>query len=244
MQTGFVANLRSARPLILNNSWESVTVNFAPSYREAMYAGRKHIVVPMTMIVPGVLPGSRGPLLYTPPELARNFRAWDGVPITLDHPLNLDGTPTSAKEKGVWERVGLGVVRNTRYEGKLIAEGWLDLQKTRSIAPSIVANIMHGRPIELSTGLFTDNHPSTGTYNGKSYTHIARNFRPDHLAILLGKQGACSLNDGCGVGVLNQSVVDAKNLSVRKLTANEFVANGYLVTDHSILISKSDEVHQ
>jgi hypothetical protein len=36
-------------------------------------------------------------------------------------------------------------------------------------------------------------------FNGVKYEGIARNLRPDHLAILPDDKGACSLEDGCGV---------------------------------------------
>lgn len=58
-----------------------------------------------------------------------------------------------------------------------------------------------GRPMELSTGLFTQNEPAPAgaTFNGRPYDYVARNYRPDHLAVLPDQIGACSLADGCGV---------------------------------------------
>lgn len=48
--------------------------------------GRKYLVAPITMIVPGVLNGSAGAFLYSLNELARTVDAWNGLPITWKHP--------------------------------------------------------------------------------------------------------------------------------------------------------------
>lgn len=69
------------------------------------------------------------------------------------------------------------------------------------MASSVLDALHKGRPLELSTGLYTENKRmhSKQTYNGRSYDSVATNYRPDHLAILAGQKGACSRNDGCGV---------------------------------------------
>jgi hypothetical protein len=56
-----------------------------------------------------------------------------------------------------------------------------------------------GEMVEISTGLFTDNIPESGVWNGEAYTAVARNYRPDHLAILPDQKGSCSIADGAGL---------------------------------------------
>jgi len=63
----------------------------------------------------------------------------------------------------------------------------------------IVQAIHRYKPVEVSTGLYADSIATNGAVSGKSYRAVARNFRPDHLAILLDTVGACSLQDGCGL---------------------------------------------
>lgn len=168
--------------------------------RKEILHGREHVVVPMTLMVPGVLNGSRGPLLYPIEEITRNYQAWNDVPITVNHPMDDAGEPISASEAGVLDKVGIGVVRKAVCNGKLKAEGWLDVEKTRRVNPQILNSIEAGKPVELSTGLFTDQEQVAGTHtDGRGYQFIARNYRPDHLAILPDQIGACSLRDGCGV---------------------------------------------
>lgn len=169
--------------------------------RRVTVNGRDWLVCPMTIIVPGVLPGSKGPLFYPPSEIVRNANEWNGTPIVINHPYH-NGSPISAKTPGVLDKVGVGQLKSSGYKDKLISEGWFDVAKLKRVDIRVFNSLNKGEQVELSTGLFTDNYPAPAgaTYNGRSYTHIARNYRPDHLAVLTdGRTGACSLRDGCGV---------------------------------------------
>lgn len=178
---------------------QRIVANFSGNIRRTTVNGREYLVAPLTMIVPGILHGSQGPLLYREEDIKQNVAAWNGVPLTVQHP-SMNGGPISARAKGVWERQGIGTVKNASYKGKLVAEGWFDAKRTRRISPETYNALVSNQPIELSTGLFTKNLPvKNGAYKGRRYTHIATNFRPDHLAILPDRKGACSIKDGCGV---------------------------------------------
>ncbi len=183
----------------------NLTSNLSGSVRRAVLNGRECLVAPVTLIVPGVLQGSHGPLMYPSDELARDPAAWNGVPIVVYHPMTDDGRPLSAKAPGVLRRQGIGVVRGAKHNHKLTAEGWFDVENTRRVDKRILYALEEGKPIELSTGLYTDNEPRQGAYNGRRYEYIARNYRPDHLAILPDSTGACSIADGCGVLVNRNS---------------------------------------
>lgn len=168
--------------------------------REEVIGGRNYTVAPLTLIVPGVLSGSKGPLYYSPDETAKAAQRWNGMPITVGHPVR-NGRPVSARTPGISEEYEIGRVYNVQFkDGKLVGDGYFDtdttLQKSKAIASSLAA----GQPIELSTGLFTDDVVvENGNHNGISYGHEARDHQPDHLAVLVDQRGACSLNDGCGV---------------------------------------------
>lgn len=194
--TSFILNSGST-----NHSLVTLTNNLSAVVRTERRNGKEYLVAPVTMIVPGVLHGSKGALYYPKEEVARNVRAWNRVPLTLGHPNDDLGRAASARQPGIVERFGLGHVANAVFrKGKLMAEAWFDRAKVASIAPTILNKLRNSLPIELSTGLFTENHPvRNGIYNGRPYSYVARNYRPDHLAILLTEKGACSLGDGCGV---------------------------------------------
>ncbi len=170
-----------------------LTANLVGRAKRVTEMGREIIVKPMTLIVPGVPTGSNGPILYPPEEITKDPTAWNGVPLTVYHPFK-DGRPVSARE-----RPSIGTVRNARADSNLTAEGWFDVERTGIADARVLRALEMGEPVELSTGLFLDHEPSSGTHNGRHYGSIARNFKPDHVAVLPDQVGACSLRDGCGV---------------------------------------------
>jgi hypothetical protein len=203
-----------------------LTVNLSGKTRRAQLNGREYIVAPMTMLVPGVLAGSKGPLRYTPEDVANDHQQWSDMPLVVYHPTRL-GMNVSAQDpkwkNDILEKSGVGVVRKPviRNGGKLGAEAWFDVEKTRKVDPRIIDSLNRGKPIELSTGLFTENEeaPIGSQHNGKSYTHTARNLVADHLAILPDQQGACSIKDGCGVLVNTQLLANTWSDAAREASA-------------------------
>lgn len=188
---------------ISSHVYGQLVANLAGHPRRQVWNGRRYIVAPMTLIVPGVLPGSRGALYYPDDEVRNSVPIWNNAPIVINHPVDpMTGTPISANDDGVWERSGVGVVRNTAFvDGKLRGEGWFDEELLRQKHPATLNKVERGEKVEISTGLFTDNEESPGMdpRTGRAYDAIARNYRRDHLAILPDQAGACNVRDGCGV---------------------------------------------
>jgi uncharacterized protein DUF2213 len=178
-----------------------LTSNMAGMVRRERLAGRDYLVAPLVLISPGVLRGSVGPLMYTLADIQASADSWNGMPIVRNHPQGPGGRSISARNPHVWNKYGLGYVYNVRVNGKLIAEAWIDVEKTRRVDPNILFAVEQGRQLEVSTGLGVTREQTIGVYGGKSYKAIARNYQPDHLAILTDQRGACSLLDGCGLNV-------------------------------------------
>lgn len=175
-------------------------------------------MAPLTTIVPGVLPGSKGPLKYEAVDIQNAVQLWDDVPIVVYHPTHL-GMHVSAQHEGVLAKSGIGFLRNSKFADKLQHEGWFDIENTKRVDVRVYDSLIANKPMELSTGLFTDNVDG-----------FARNHRPDHLAVLPDQVGACSIKDGCGVLVnkgvwtrLREFVVNALgggNHGIAKLSAH------------------------
>lgn len=183
---------------------EKLIVNLSGGVRREKLDGRDYLVAPLTMIVPGVLNGSQGPILYLLEDMKSTADAWNGMPIVVNHPADDEGKALSARSPKVFDKFGIGHVYNAQVDNKLAAEGWFDVAKTRKVDARIVAALLNNQKIELSTGLNLDSEPTEGVWNDgtgrkTTYTSIARRYRPDHLAILPDQPGACSLLDGCGV---------------------------------------------
>lgn len=194
---------------------EILLANLTGRPRQRTFNGREYLVAPATLIVPGVLNGSQGPLLYTQQEISKNPQSWDDVPLVLEHPQR-NGEYVSAQEPGVLEKSQLGFVSNSEVNGKLAADLWFDIEKTRKVDPRILSAVEAGKRIEISTGIFNKIEESPGTFNGVSYTGIVRELRPDHLAVLPDSIGACSVKQGCGV--FNSENEDDKSIFSKMLS--------------------------
>ena len=193
--------------------------------REEMHYGRRYIVVPVVMMREGVHCGSRGPIYHAPEELARFVEAWNGRPITIQHPEQ-DGVSVSASQSPQLAERAVGKIYNTRYQDGLKAEAWLDIEKLQNTSIEALAYIRQGRPLDVSVGVFTDEEPTQGEWNGEQYESIARNYRPDHLALLPGATGACSWADGCGI----RNNKEGGNMNELLKTFKEMAAKGYAVS--------------
>lgn len=166
-----------------------------------MYRGRMHTIVPAVMAVEGVLNGA----LVTAAEIGKYVEAWNGRPIPILHPEH-NGQFVSANAPDILERAA-GTVFNAALDGeRLKGEFWLDEQRFDELGASeLLAAIARGDIVEVSTGYFADHVLEAGEFKGKPYTTVHRNIRPDHVALLPGQVGACSVADGCGVPRVNKA---------------------------------------
>lgn len=199
--------IRQASGVVGNNAdtTENFTIHSTQSKEYTIenrkHQGRSHVVVPVVMMVEGVHSGNKGPLLHMGDDLGKFPESWNGIPVVVQHPEK-DGKSISANSPDVIDNQTVGRVYNTRFEnGRLKAEAWLDEERLGVVSPTAMKAIKAGQPLEVSIGVFTDEENSPGVWNNEEYVAIARNHRPDHLALLPGGTGACSWNDGCGIRV-------------------------------------------
>lgn len=212
-----------------------------------VYQKRKHLVVPVTMMVEGVHSGSAGPLLHTIGELGRYPASWNGIPVMINHPSK-DGSPISANSPELIDNECVGRVYNTFVdEKKLKANVWLDEAKLKEVSEDTYNCIIEKQPIEVSVGVFTDDEDEEGEYNGETYEAVAHNHRPDHLALLPGGVGACSIEDGCGIRANKKG---GKNVEIgirealRLLNTNNYRVSEMEVNEEDGYIVKMDAVRQ
>lgn len=185
---------------------ETITANTATTkVRRQDLEGRPHLVVPCVMMVEGVLNGSKGPLYYPKEEMAKNPQAWDHRPVMVYHPTK-NGKPSKAADPDALNTQKIGLTLNTKYVSpsdgkpvKLRTEVWLDEERTKKVAPGLLSRIEKGEPVEVSTGLYTENEDKPGKFKDKDYVAVARQYVPDHLAVLPTGVGACSVKDGAGL---------------------------------------------
>ena len=189
---------------------EKLIANLASSkVRTETLKGKDYFVAPVSMILEGVWPGSSGPILYPEAEIAKSIPAWNHKPITVEHPKDAQGNLVSGALTESLEKFSLGIVLNAKYNKrtkKLQAEAWFEKDRFAKVegGAQIEAALLANQKLEVSTGLFVDALVGNGSYGSKEYVATASNFRPDHLAIILTGEGACSLKDGAGL-LVNKS---------------------------------------
>lgn len=179
----------------------TITANFqaAPDgVRRDVFEGVEHLVVPVVMICEGVLNDALVPAA----EFGKYPEAWNGRPVPVLHPQE-NGGYISANRPDVIERNTIGTIFNARVvDRKLKADAWINTEKAKRLGyGDLIQQLEAGEIVEVSTGYFADDDPRAGDYNGTGYSVIHRNIRPDHLALLPGEIGACSIADGCGTRV-------------------------------------------
>lgn len=213
----------------MNFSIHTVEIEEAYTVVVAQHQGKKHLVIPVTMMVEGVHNGSHGPLLHTIAELGKFPGAWDGIPVIVDHP-EVDGQNVSANAPDIVDSRVVGRVYHTHVDGnKLKAEVWIDEEKLRQVHSPTLAMINKREVVEVSVGVFNEEEEVEGEWEGETYEAIARNHRPDHLALLPGGTGACSVEDGCGLRSNNKK--GGKNVKKEVFqTMRTLNAEGYSVS--------------
>lgn len=181
--------------------WNTTILQASVPIREETFESRPHIVVPVVALIEGVHEGSSGAIFYPGREIAKFVGAWSGIPLPVFHPEEY-GAIVSANNPEQLEERSVGRFFKPFFDpdgSKLKGELWIDVGKAEKISPETLRLIRSGQPLEISTALWFDNDGVSGWWSGEEFVGTARNFRPDHLALLPGGEGACSWADGCGV---------------------------------------------
>ena len=184
--------------------------------REETFEGKAQIVVPVVMMTEGVHCGSAGAVFHSIEQLGKYPGAWNGIPVCISHP-QAEGSFISANSPEIIEAQTVGRIFHTFIDGKkLKAECWIDVEKIKNVSPPTFEMLKNMAPLEVSIGVFSDDLPEEGTWNGEDYVMVATNHRPDHLALLPGERGACSWSDGAGIRANSKDTKEVNNLDKKK----------------------------
>jgi hypothetical protein len=201
--------------LLAIKSQTEPTTNEENVLRYETLEGKEYVVCPVAMITPGVHSGSNGPLRYESSELGKHAGVWNHKPIVVYHP-EINGKGVSACDPVVINNRKIGLILNARYErNKLRCDAYIDLERVKDVDERVYDAICNGEMMEVSTGMFSDLEKVSGEDNGKKFIGTVKNIKPDHLAILPDKKGACSLADGAGLFQLNESHLEHVTRSVQ-----------------------------
>jgi hypothetical protein len=180
-------------------SYQKLTVNLGGgTVRYEELEGRRHMVVPASILAEGIIQGSAGPVFYSANEIGKGAPAWNHKPVVIGHPHDGENFTTACRPEILNTRK-VGILLNSLYSDKLRTECWLDEKRLKSVSLEVYNALTQGRQVECSTGLFADGDGKPGKWKGKRYTESALHHRPDHLAILTDAPGAYSVADGGGL---------------------------------------------
>lgn len=211
------------------------SMNYIP--REESLNGVSYLVVPLVMMVEGVHNGSGGPIFYSAEVLSENAESWNSRPVPLYHPQQGDRFISASASPQIHAEWNVGTIFNARFEnGALRAEAWVNIELLNQKDASVLTRLRNGEAMDVSIGVVSDIQNSSGVWNEESYSLVAYNLRPDHVALLPDQTGACSWADGCGVRV-NQETKDPKmnkseflQYAVKHGFISNAMADGYMQT--------------
>lgn len=213
------------------------TANIEGKSRHDELHGRPHRVVPTAMLAEGVWQGSGGPVYYPNSELESSVLAWNHKPVVVYHP-KVGGNFVSACDPVVLNTRQIGVILKTKFDDKLRTETWIDVERANAVDGRVLEAVDGGQRIECSTGLQTENEIKDGEFKGTKYSAIARNYRPDHLAILPDAIGAYSVKDGGGL-LANERFEPQRNQQIHRRSIEAALKSiGVSLTDNELAYSQ------
>lgn len=185
--------------------------------------GREYQVVPAVLVRSQVLNNNLG-ATYLPPDAITDSwaQAANMAPVVVgDHPRSR-GVAVSARDTSVLNARGAGFLFRTRADGDALkADVFLDASRSSDVEglADVLASVNAGGRVELSTGFPVAIEEQPGVHNGKAYNRVVRPVGFDHLAVFDGDdlKGACSVDDGCGLGANAESGGEAERPSVGAL---------------------------
>jgi hypothetical protein len=179
----------------------------AKAIRREQYNGREHIVVPSYTLPSGVVMNEG---LYPHDEIEAGYKSLEMTPAPLGHP-QVEGEYVSASRPDAINSYHVGAFNHNvkRVGNRIYVEKFIDVEyaKNSENGRKALDAIDKGEPIHTSTGLLLDREM---TPSADGYKWIARNMQFDHDAILIGQTGAATPEQGVGMLVNRQLVINSE----------------------------------
>ena len=190
--------------------------------RREDYNGREHIVVKSYTLPDNVVMNGG---LYPKEEVDKHYAELEGTLAPLSHPEK-DGEFISATTAEAINSFHIGAWnRNVKREGdRITLEKWVDVQYAMNTEGGrrFIEAVEKGETIHTSVAAFV--RPEKAA-QGRQYDWIARIVKFDHDAILLDEVGAATPEQGVGINVNAQLMVNGDKGV--KLAANGLLEGSY-----------------
>lgn len=168
-------------------------------FRKEFIRSKEYMIVPTTAIVAGVLKE----FYFSKEILKKYFKAYNGVPVTVGHPVSRLGKFVSANGIESEKTIVIGKVFNTNFEkDKITCEVWIDIERAEMLGyRDILTHFSNGNSMEVSIGAIITAVYKKGIFNGKNFKYQIVELQADHLGLLPDDIGACNKKDGCGANI-------------------------------------------
>jgi hypothetical protein len=198
----------------------AINTQTSGKFRRERINNRDHIVTSMIAIVGDSIMNG---LLYPDDEVASSFEQLNQLPAPNGHP-SVNGINISAFHPLAVNanNIGAFVANPTKSDKYVINELWVDesIANQSEDGKELISRIETGKQVGVSTGLRMQKIETPGDLNGITYNAIGKDFKFDHVAILLNEKPA-----GAETYLLNEDgslARDEEIFLVNQVDTNEF----------------------
>ncbi len=196
----------------------SVTKLFGNQATEMVKDGKAFLVVPGVPVQEQVM----NTYLVEAGDIQKSLLDWDGTPLSIRHAQKNNG---SVRVENPDVPI-IGEFHSPRWDNstkRMLGDYWFDKEKALTIQDGqlIINAIEAGNILETSTAYWADEDYVAGSHNGRSYSTVHRNLKPDHIAVFPPNDqiGACSIRDGCGIN-RNEAMIQNCDTCPQKVISN------------------------
>lgn len=197
------------------NGFVSVAMELKGETRTETLQGRTFRVVPAVLVKSKVLHNNLGRTWLPPEAFTAEWAAMAGdAPVLIDHPTKR-GQPVTGRDPAIQNERGIGRLFNVHVEdAALKGEVWIDESLQVPGLEAVLEKLDAGEPVENSTGFPVHIENVPGVVNGAAYDIVIHPIGFDHLAVFADKLGACSVTDGCGLGLNHAGPCDPDDAAI------------------------------
>ena len=173
------------------------------------YNSDKKLSIDTSTIIVG--DGVYNGVFFPKEELEKIYNFWDKLPININH-----------NDETIEDIVGY--IDEPKFDGMRITVKPIlvpETSKYNAVMGYIKSRLQAGRVPNVSIGLWADRYEEE--LEDGTMRSTARNLEPDHLAIVV--QGACSPEDGCGIGLSHMSQIPVEFDEIDDDTTNITLKN-------------------
>lgn len=197
-------------------SHKNMTLNYLHIHvdKDKVQVTKYYTSAPVTLTKEGVMNG-----LYKPAAAIKELgeQPITSLPVVFDHPAGTMHDPEIHDPKliiGITNDLHVG-----KSKGDIAYQGMMHIMNIEETKVHRAA-MVNGDPLGVSIGYFLNLQEGAGNFKGVEYDGVESWISPRHLGLMDEMSPACTIDDGCGVGVSSaQALLMGGNRGVEHLNA-------------------------